>query len=63
MRQNTTSKFWQAIGVFVFFALIVALIKRINDATSTKLYDEEALKDLDNLDKLKEIYPSLQQVK
>lgn len=45
--KNIGFSFLQAIGIFVFIAGIVMIFKAINKATSTKLYDPRALKELE----------------
>lgn len=54
--KNITSSFLQAIGILVFIAGVVMLFKAINKATSTKLYDEKALKELEDPDLFEKVY-------
>ncbi len=44
-----------AVGIVALVGLIVALIKELNSKTETKLYSDEAFKDLQDSKKRKEL--------
>lgn len=54
---------WQAIGIIALLALIVYVIKQLNAMTSTKLYDDEAIKKLDDDNTYKEVYKEISKLK
>lgn len=56
MSSKESNNFWDTIGVISILLIAARLIKQLNENTSTKLYNQKALKELENDQKFKEIY-------
>lgn len=63
MTKEKKINIWQIVGIITFLAFIIYIIKRLNSATSTKLYDDEAVNKLDDDDTYKEVYDKISKLK
>lgn len=56
MSSKESNNFWDTIGVISILLIAARLIKQLNENTSTQLYNQKALKELEDDQKFKEIY-------
>lgn len=56
MKKEDTKSFWNTLGIVSLLLIGIELVRKLNEDTSTKLYDPKALEELKDDKKFEEVY-------